>query len=362
MNTNFYPLTIASVEPLTRDSVAVSFDVPEQYQSEFNFSAGQYLTFKTGITGEELRRSYSICRSQNEQTLEVGIKRIEQGIFSNYANDNFSAGMTVEVMPPQGMFTLDINPENNKHYLFVAAGSGITPILSQLTSILETESESTATLIYANKTANRMMFRERISFLKNKYLERLNWVKIFSKESSDAEILNGRVDAKKILDLHRSKIIDLNLVDEVMLCGPEAMIYNIKDFFIANKFDANKIHFELFHSDTASKASSEHHENLEKRFGHQESQVTIRTGGRTMSFPLEMSGQSILDEAIDQGADVPYACKGGVCATCKGKVLKGTVEMDNNHCLSDDEVEEGMILTCQSHPTSDEVEVDYDVI
>ncbi len=362
MNTNFYPLTIASVEPLTKDSIAVRFDVPEEHRTEFSYRAGQYLTFRTGVTGEELRRSYSICRSENEQTLEVGIKRIDQGIFSNYANDNFAKGMTVEVMPPQGLFTLDVNATNNKHYLFIAAGSGITPILAHMTTILETEPDSAVTLLYANKTANRMMFRERISFLKNKYLERLNWVKIFSKETSDADILHGRIDAKKVLDLHRSKIINLNLVDEVMLCGPEAMIYNIRDFFNANKFDANKIHFELFHSDTASKDKAEHHENLEKRFGHEESEVTIRTGGRTMTFALEKSGQSILDEAIDQGADVPYACKGGVCATCKGKVIKGNVEMDNNHCLSDDEVAEGMILTCQAHPITDEVEVDYDVI
>ena len=362
MNTNFYPLTIASVEALTRDSVAVKFAVPEQYQEEFKFRSGQYLTFRTGITGEELRRSYSICRSENEQILEVGIKRIDQGIFSNYANDNFKAGMTVDVMPPQGVFTLDINADNKKHYLFVAAGSGITPVLAHMTTILESEPESSVTLIYANKTVNRMMFRERISFLKNKYLDRLNWVKIFSKESSDTDVLNGRVDAKKILDLHRSNIIDLNMVDEVLLCGPEAMIYNVKDFFTANKFDSQKIHFELFHSDSAAKSSVESQEQLEQRFGDQESQVTVRASGRTMTFALEKSGETILDMALDQGADVPYACKGGVCATCKAQLVKGTVEMENNHCLSDDEVAEGMILTCQAHPTSDEVEVDYDVI
>ncbi len=362
MNTNFYPLSITSVEPLTRDSVAVKFTVPEQYQEEFKFRAGQYLTFRTGITGEELRRSYSICRSQNEQVLEVGIKRVEQGIFSNYANDNFSAGMTVDVMPPQGSFTLDINANNEKHYLFVAAGSGITPILAHMSTILESEPKSAVTLVYANKTVNRMMFRERISFLKNKYLDRLNWVKIFSKETSDAEILNGRVDAKKILNLHRSQIINLNLVDEVMLCGPEAMIYNVKDFFVANKFDSSKIHFELFHSDSAAEASAQRQEQLEQRFGHQESSVTIRSSGRTMTYALEKSGDTILDSALDQGADVPYACKGGVCATCKAQLIKGQVEMENNHCLSDDEVAEGMILTCQAHPITDEVEVDYDVI
>ena len=362
MNTEFYTLSIKSVEPLTRDSVAVTLDVPAELNEIFSYRAGQHLTFKTMITGEELRRSYSICRAESEQCLEVGIKRIENGIFSNYANDSFAAGMTVDVMPPQGMFTLDLDASQPKHYMLIAAGSGITPILSHAQTILETEPESVITLIYANRTTNRMMFRSRISFLKNTYLDRLNWVKIFSKESLDAEILNGRVSAQKLVDLNAASIINLDSVKEVMLCGPEAMIMDVKAFLEANDFPEDKIHFELFHSDSAAKASEAHHAELEQRFGDAESMVTVRSSGRSLQFSLEKSGDTILDKALDEGADVPYACKGGVCATCKALLVKGQVEMDNNHCLTDDEVEEGMILTCQAHPVSDEVEVDYDVI
>lgn len=362
MNTEFYTLSIKNVEPLTRDSVAITLDVPTELKDTFNYRAGQHLTFKTLVTGEELRRSYSICRAESEQSLEVGIKRIENGIFSNYANDSFAPGMTVDVMPPQGFFTLDLDESNTKHYLLIAAGSGITPVLAHAHTILEKEPDSTVTLIYANRTTNRMMFRDRISFLKNEYMQRLNWVKIFSKEGLDAEILNGRVSAKKLVDLNNAHIIDLDSIDEVMLCGPEAMIMDVKAFFEANKFPPEQIHFELFHSDSAEKASEAHHAELEERFGDEESLVTVRTSGRSLQFKLEKSGDTILDTALEEGADVPYACKGGVCATCKALLVKGKVEMDNNHCLTDDEVEEGMILTCQAHPISDEVEVDYDVI
>jgi ring-1,2-phenylacetyl-CoA epoxidase subunit PaaE len=340
----------------------VTLDVPADLQSEFSYRAGQHLTFRTTVTGDDIRRSYSICRGEQDNTLEVGIKRIDQGIFSNYANDHFKAGMSVEVMPPQGFFTLELNADQSKHYLMLAAGSGITPILSHITTILEQEPNSQVTLVYANKTTNRTMFRERISFIKNKYMERLNWVKLFSQETLDADILNGRISAKKLRDLHEAHIIDLDTVDEVMICGPEPMIMDVKAFFEANNFDSEKLHYELFHSESANNASEAHHQELEQRFGHEESRVTIRTAGRSMEFQLEKSGQTILDMALEEGADVPYACKGGVCATCKALVTKGKVEMDNNHCLSDDEVEAGMILTCQAHPVSDEVEVDYDVI
>lgn len=362
MNTEFYTLNIQSVEPLTRDSVAIKLDVPAELQEAFKYRAGQHLTFKSMLTGDEMRRSYSICRAESEQSLEVGIKRIENGIFSNYANDQFAPGMTVDVMPPQGAFTLEMDASNAKHYLLIAAGSGITPVLAHAQTILEQEPDSSVTLIYANRTTNRMMFRDRISFLKNKYMQRLNWVKIFSKESLDAEILNGRVSAKKLIELNNAHIINLDTVDEVMLCGPEAMIMNVKDFFEANKFPSDNIHFELFHSDSAAQASESHQAELEERFGDEESLVTVRSSGRNLQFKLEKSGQPILDMALDEGADVPYACKGGVCATCKALLVKGKVEMDNNHCLTDDEVEEGMILTCQAHPITDEVEIDYDVI
>jgi len=361
MNTDFHTLTIKSVETLTKDSVMVTLEVPEDMKQEFAYRAGQHLTFRSRITGDEIRRSYSICSSEQKQQLEVGIKRLENGVFSNYANDSFKAGMSVEVMVPQGHFVLDLSPNNSKHYLLLAAGSGITPILSHVTTILETEPDSKVTLVYANRTSNKMMFRDRLSFVKNKYMDRLDWVKLFSKESLDAEIMNGRISGMKLRDLHKAHIIDLDSIEEVVICGPESMIMDVKGFFETNKFDSHQIHFELFHSDTGDDNAEQHEHELEARFGTEESVVTVRSSGRQLEFNM-IKSKIILDAALDEGADVPYACKGGVCATCKAKLVSGEVEMDNNFCLTDEEVAEGMILTCQAHPISSKVEVDFDVI
>ena len=361
MSTEFHPLTISSVERLTKDAVAVSFDVPESLKQEYQFVQGQHLTLKADINGEDVRRSYSICHSVQSQKLTVGIKRIETGLFSNFANEELAKGMTLEVMPPQGHFYTELDANNKKHYLMVAVGSGITPMLSHIETILEAEPQSAVTLVYGNKSTPLMMFREKLCFLKNKFLTRLHWVNLFTREENDAEVFNGRVSAQKLIDLHNARVLNLDSVDDVFLCGPETMINEVNEFFLANNKDAESIHYELFYAGSAEEAASEKQAERAEKYGEKTARVSVKVAGRKTLIDLAMGGDNILDAAMESGADLPFSCKGGVCATCKAKVVKGKVEMDMNHSLTPQEVEEGMILTCQAHPVSDEVEVDFDL-
>ncbi|MCW8876369.1 MAG: phenylacetate-CoA oxygenase/reductase subunit PaaK [Kangiellaceae bacterium] len=361
MSTEFHPLTISSVERLTKDAVAVSFDVPESLREEYQYIQGQHLTLKADIDGEDVRRSYSICHSAQSQKLTVGIKRIETGVFSNFANEKLEKGMTLEVMPPQGHFYTEVDGGNNKHYLMVAVGSGITPMLSHIETILEAEPNSIVTLIYGNKSTPLMMFREKLCFLKNKFITRLHWINLFTREENDAELFNGRISAQKLIDLHAAKMVDLDGVDEVFLCGPETMINEVNEFFKANNKPTENIHYELFFAGSAEESAHEKQAERVEKYGEKIAKVSVKVAGRKTLLDLAMGGDNILDAAMENGADLPFSCKGGVCATCKAKVVKGKVEMDMNHSLTPQEVEEGMILTCQSHPISDEVEVDFDL-
>ena len=315
---------------------------------------------KADINGADIRRSYSICNSAQSQKLTVGIKRIDEGIFSNYANDELKKGMTLEVMPPQGHFYTDLMADNKKHYLLIAVGSGITPNLAHIQSILETEPQSTVTLVYGNKSSALMMFRDKISFIKNAYLDRFQLVNLFTREESEAELFNGRINAQKLIDLDKASVIDLKSVDDVFLCGPEEMINEMAAFFKVNKFDEDKIHYELFFAGTSEQQAQESQKERAEKYGEKMSTVSVKVAGRKTTMELSMGGDNILDAAMDSGADLPFSCKGGVCATCKAKVIKGKVEMDMNHSLTEEEVAEGMILTCQSHPVTEEVEVDFD--
>ncbi len=361
MSTEFHPLIINSVERLTKDSVAVSFDVPENLTSEYQYIQGQHLTLKADIDGQDIRRSYSICHGVGSQKLTVGIKRINSGIFSNFANKNLSKGMTLEVMPPQGHFYTKINSENKKHYLMVAVGSGITPMLSHIETLLSAEPNSIVSLIYGNQSTPQMMFREKLCFIKNQYLTRFHWINLFTRELNDAELFNGRISAQKLIDLHQAKVIDLDSVDDVFLCGPEVMINEVNAFFIANNKHEDNIHYELFFAGSAGDTASEKQAERAEKYGEKTAKVSVKVAGRKTLLDLAMGGENILDAAMESGADLPFSCKGGVCATCKAKVVKGKVEMDMNHSLTQHEVEDGMILTCQAHPVSEEVEVDFDL-
>ncbi len=361
MSTEFYPLTISAIERLTKDAVAVSFDLPNELQEKFSYKQGQHLTLKVDINGEDVRRSYSLCKSVTEQSLQVAIKRIDQGLFSNFANDELTVGMMLEVMPPQGHFYTELDENNENHYLFLAVGSGITPILSHIRSILAVEPKAKVTLIYGNKSTPLMMFREKIAFIKNEHLDRFEWVNLFTREEHEAPLFNGRISAQKLIDLDQARVIEISAFSDVFLCGPEEMILEVVAAFKFWQFSENNLHYELFFSGSADTEMAKKKAERAAQYGEAMSQVSVKVAGRKTFIDLAFGGDNILDAAMEQGADLPFSCKGGVCATCKAKVIKGKVEMDVNHSLTEQEVAEGMILTCQAHPVSKEVEIDFDV-
>jgi ring-1,2-phenylacetyl-CoA epoxidase subunit PaaE len=363
---NFYTLEVLDNQTLTDDADCISLVIPDSLKETFHFTQGQYLTFKANINGEEVRRSYSICSAvgdaEREGIVKVGIKRIDGGVFSNYACDYLVKGATVEVMPPQGNFYTEVKKGQKKHYMLLAVGSGITPVLSILKTILATETESTVTLIYGNRRSSTIMFKEELGFLKNRYLTRFTWLNVLSKEEQDAEVLYGRIDNKKGADLAAKGLIDIPNTDEFFLCGPESMISSVSRALRAQEISEDNIHYELFFTsaEDAQDAIDKHHARAEK-YADKSCDVSVKVDGRAINFNLAANGENILDAAITHGADLPYSCKAGVCATCKCKVLEGEVEMDLNHSLTDKEVANGMILSCQAHPVSDSLVIDFDL-
>jgi ring-1,2-phenylacetyl-CoA epoxidase subunit PaaE len=361
-SSQFYQLNVSNVRPETDSSICVTFDVPEELQDTFRFKQGQFLTLKANIDDEEVRRSYSICSGVQDGHMRVGIKRVNGGRFSNYANDNFKPGFVVDVMPPQGNFYTELNPDNEKSYMFIAAGSGITPILSNIKTVLHEEPKSKVTLLYGNLRSNSVMFMDELGFIKNRYMSRFQWINIMDNEDQGADLLNGIIDNKKGAALYKGKIIDIKGTDEAFICGPQAMMSEVSRGFRSMGFDDSRIHYELFTSSSEdSKAALEKYNQRIAEYGEQKtSNVTVIAGGRSINFELAAVGENILDAGIHNGLDLPYACKAGVCSTCKAKLIEGEVDMDINHALESEELKAGYILTCQSHPLTDKVVVDYD--
>lgn len=361
-DSNFYSLKIASIRQETENAICISFAIPEALASTFTYNPGQFLTLKQTINGESVRRCYSICSGVDEAQLSVAIKRVSDGVFSNYANDNFIVGSTIEVMPPQGDFTVKLAPTQSKNYMLLAAGSGITPILSLIKSILSTEKDSLVTLVYSNQKTITMMFKEELSFIKNKYLSRFNWVNLMSQEDQGADILNGRLDNKKGYQLQKQKLINISNTDEAFICGPEAMISEVSRGFRHEGLAEHQVHYELFASSSEdAQLILDKAKNRVEAYGeNQTSKVTVIADGRSNQFDLAAVGANILDAGMANGVELPYSCKAGVCSTCKAKLVKGKVDMDINHGLEPHEIEAGYILTCQSHPITDEVVVSFD--
>ncbi|HEY1112119.1 MAG TPA: 1,2-phenylacetyl-CoA epoxidase subunit PaaE [Chitinophagaceae bacterium] len=355
---HFHPLRVRKVQKETDDCVSITFEVPAELKDLYQFRQGQSLTVRRQLNGEEVRRTYSICSAPQDGVLRVAVKKVEGGAFSTWANEALVAGETLEVMPPVGKFYTDLDPAQKKNYVAFAAGSGITPVLSIIKTTLQTEPLSTFTLVYGNRTKNSIIFKEELEALKDKFLSRFRIYHILSRERTDAEINYGRINRDKVEAL-ASRLIDLEAADEFFLCGPEEMIFTVRDFLQERGVNKEHIHFELF-TIPGQKKSVVDTSKKEVPDEGPKARVSVKLDGILFDFDLGQEGDSILDAALKQGADLPYACKGGVCCTCKAKLLEGEVEMEVNWGLEQDEIERGYILTCQSHPKTERVVVDFD--
>lgn len=358
MKPTFHTLTIADIHEETDDCRSIAFEVPTELEEQYEFIQGQYLTLKADINGEEVRRSYSICSSPKDGELRVAVKQVPNGKFSTYANQRLKKGDRLDVMTPTGTFYTELHPNQAKHYVGFAAGSGITPILSILKAVLQIEPKSRFTLIYGNKNTGSIIFREAIEALKNTYIQRLTVHYVMSREILDAPLMNGRIDREKCDDM-LGGLLDISDLDECFICGPETMIFGVRDAMEAKGFPKDNIHFELFTSPLGKLGGARRPEVEEKDRG-KVSEITVNLDGKAFKFNLPLGSNSLLDAALAQGADLPYACKGGVCCTCRAKILEGEVEMMVNYALEPDEVEAGFVLTCQSYPKSEKVVVDFD--
>jgi ring-1,2-phenylacetyl-CoA epoxidase subunit PaaE len=353
----FHKLRIKNIRLETPDCVSIAFEVPAALSKTFEYEAGQYLTLKHIIDGVDFRRSYSICSSPIETELRIAIKKVPFGKFSTFANEFLKEGDFLDVMPPNGRFKAICAANNAKKYVGIAAGSGITPILSILKTVLGTEPNSHFTLIYGNKKRTSIIFKEAIEALKNLYMQRLSVYHVLSQEMTDAALLSGRIDAQKV-NHFCEKIIKIAEVDDFYLCGPEEMTQLAITSLENQGVEKSKIHFELFTSASAKKQVFKPQIDLDNS---PKSEVTVRLDGSAFKMQLAYEGENILDEAMRNGADLPYACKGGVCCTCKAKLVEGEVHMTVNYGLEKDEIAAGFILTCQAHPRSEIVVVDFDL-
>ena len=354
----FHPLKVTDVQRETRDAVVVTLAPRDEDKALFDFTQGQYLTFRRDFDGEELRRSYSICAGRGEGVLKVGIKRVDGGCFSTWANENLKAGDTLEAMPPMGAFFTALEPEIAKHYLGFAGGSGITPVLSIIKTVLSREPRSRFTLVYANRQISSIMFREELEDLKNVYLGRLSVLHVLESEAQDIDLFTGRIDGEKCAALFRNWI-DPKSVTTAFICGPEPMMLAIAAALREHGLRDDQIKFELFASSQPGRARRKVEQvNGADQGASCEATVTLDGATRTFKFPKQ--GQSLLDAALENAMDAPYACKAGVCSTCRAKVLEGEVEMETNHALEDYEVRQGYVLTCQCYPLTDRIVVSYD--
>ncbi len=360
MAKHFRPLTIAEIRNETADCISVSFHIPEEWREEFKFNAGQNITLRSQIDGTELRRSYSICSSPLDNELRVAIKKLPDGRFSSHAHRYFKEGQLLDVMAPTGNFYLPPESSHEKHYIAFAAGSGITPVMSILKTILKEEPQSCFTLIYGNRTRSSVIFREELLDMKNNYPGRFQWLPVFSREKMDAPIFEGRIDAGKC-EMIFKEIVPLAEDQEYLICGPSEMIFTVRDWLKARNIEEKKIHFELFSDPGEINAVEKKPVSEEKNLSEKKSLVSIRLDGVSADFQMPFDGPNILELATRAGADLPYACRAGVCATCRAKLVEGRVRMDQNYSLAEEEIEQGFILACQSHPESDRIIIDFDI-
>ena len=352
----FFPLTVTDIRRETRDAVAIILAPRPEDAEAFDFVQGQYLTFRKEIDGEELRRAYSICAGRGEP-LRVGIKRVEGGAFSTWASENLAVGDTVEAMAPMGHFHAALEPARAKRYLGFAAGSGITPVLGIIRTVLAAEPQSHFTLVYGNRSIHSVMFREELEDLKNLNMGRFSVIHMLGGEGRDIELFSGRIDGEKCAALFKSWI-DVASVDQAFLCGPEPMMLAVAAALREHGLNERQIKFELFASAQPGRAPRKPAATAKAKAGTAR-KATIRIDGE--SHAIEMAaGETVLAAAHRARIDAPYACKAGVCSTCRAMVVEGEAQMEINHALEDYEIRRGYVLTCQAIPVTPSIAVDYD--
>ncbi len=358
MHHEFIPVKITNVNNETSECVSVEFDIPDEVKKKLTFFAGQYLTLRTEIEGESVQRPYSLCSAPHEDSYKVAIKKAEQGEFSNYANTHFKVGDTIDVMGPEGNFTLDLSRKNAKKYVFFAAGSGITPVISLIKSILHEEPKSSIVLFYGNKTYSSIIFYEELQDLKNDLQDRFQIHYFFTEEPMKDQMYCGRLDVSKCNILAQKLILQIEETDEFLLCGPEKMIFDLRDLFQEQGVKKENIHFELFESAAGNILKNK--EPKAHSTDEEMAEVTVTLDGEDHVLNIPYDDQPIIEYVLDAGYPAPFSCLGGVCCSCRAKLLEGEVEMMANFALGDEEVEEGYRLTCQSLPRSPKINLDYD--
>ena len=352
----FYPLTVAQVRNETRDTIAVTFAVPDELAPAFAYQQGQHLTLRAQIGDEDVRRSYSICSSVQDGLLRVAIKRTQGGLFSSWANEHLKPGMTVDVMPPMGHFNVPLDAASARHYLAFAAGSGITPILSIIKTTLLAEPNSRFTLFYGNRASSSVIFKDELTDLKDSNMERLNLAYVMSREQQDIDLFNGRITKEKCEQFlqHWIRIED---IDIAFICGPEDMMHGVSAALQEAGMPKEHIKVELF---AASIPKHQHKPRAFDPLVRHETEVTVIMDGSHTSFTMDKDKESILDAGLRAGIDMRYSCKGGVCSTCRCKLIDGKVDMDANYALEDYEIARGFVLSCQAFPVTDKLVVDFD--
>lgn len=353
----FHKLRVKDIYKETSDCSVITFEVPEHLQADFEYTSGQHLTLKALIHDEDVRRSYSLCSSPIDKEWQVAVKQIPGGVFSTYVNEHLQQGTVLEVMAPSGKFGVGIDT-TPKNYLFFAAGSGITPVLSMIKTHLAAEPEASCKLFYANKTAKSIIFKEGLEQLRNQYFGRLEIFYFLTKEKRDIELFNGRFDDEK-MGILTSMFIDIPDTNEVFLCGPEEMVHYVSDYLVKKGLPKELVHYELFVTGLSAEDKARAARLSQQKVEGVE--VVIVDGGKEFHFTMTDEYDNILDAALGAGADLPFACKGGVCSTCKCKVEGGQVEMKVNYALEDKEVAQNLVLSCQAVPTSERVKVNFDV-
>ncbi|RMF13949.1 MAG: phenylacetate-CoA oxygenase/reductase subunit PaaK [Alphaproteobacteria bacterium] len=358
MMRKFHPLKVAAVEPAATDAVIVTFEVSDDLREIYRFKPGQHLGLKATIDGEEVRRTYSICTAPDEGRLAIVVRKVPGGRFSTFANEKLAAGDVLEVFPPVGTFTVEVDPHTARHHVAFAAGAGITPVMSILKSVLKGEPKSRFTLFYGNRTIDSMIFRSELNALKNAYLDRFTLHPFFSRQKQEIDFYNGRLDGAKVREILKH-LLPVARIDEAWVCGPGTMIDEVQEALAEAGLAGDRIHSERFlTSDEAARTLAETHAREADRAAT--AAIEVRLDGVEHRVDYEPGSGTILEALEKAGLEVPYSCRGGVCTTCRAKVLEGSAEMGINYGLEEAEVKKGFILTCQAVPTSDKLKLSFD--